>query len=195
MERKIRFGILGYARIARLSVIPALLQARNAEPYALASRKEQGRTEAKEKFGFAKVYEEYDELLADPDVDAVYIPLPNHLHREWTVRAARAGKHVLCEKPMGLSRAECEEMARACEENGVLLMEAFMYRFTTRTRKVRELLDAGAVGEVRRVSSSFRFVLDRPGDVRLNPEMGGGSLWDVGCYPVNFAGMVMGEEP
>ncbi len=195
MDRKIRFGILGYASIAKREVIPALREAKNAVPYALASGKAESRKEAREAFGFERVYADYDELLRDPGVEAVYIPLPNGLHKEWTIRAARAGKHVLCEKPIALTRADCLEMISECDKSGVRLMEAFMYRFTTRTRKLKELLDSGVIGEVRHVNSTFRFFNDRGRDVRFDPKLGGGSLWDVGCYPVNFIGMVMGEEP
>ena len=195
MQQKIRFGVLGFASIAKREVIPALGQASNAVPYALASRKEEGRLAARRDFSFNKIYTEYEDLLADKDVDAVYIPLPNGLHREWTVKAARAGKHVLCEKPLGLSRAEVQEMRAACRDNGVKLMEAFMYRFTTRTQKLRELLARKAIGEVLHINSTFRFVISGGNNVRLNPLIGGGALWDVGCYPINLIGMIMGEEP
>ncbi len=195
MQRKVKFGILGYASIARREIIPAIGEANNAMNYALASVRPEARKEAKETFGFEKVYGGYDALLRDPEVEAVYIPLPNGLHKEWTIKAARAGKHVLCEKPMALTREDCLEMISACEENGVKLMEAFMYRFTTRVRILKGLLDSGAVGEVRHINSTFSFLNSRTQDVRFDPAMGGGSLWDVGCYPINLIGMIMGEEP
>ena len=195
MRRQIKFGILGYASIARREVIPAIESAQNAVNYALASGKAESRQAAKEAFGFEKLYGDYDALLKDKEVEAVYIPLPNGLHKEWTIKAARAGKHVLCEKPMALTREDCLEMISACEENGVKLMEAFMYRFTTRIRKLKELLDSGAIGEVRHINSTFRFYNSRVKDVRFDPALGGGSLWDVGCYPINLIGMIMGEEP
>ena len=128
-------------------------------------------------------------------MDAVYIPLPNSLHKEWTIKAAKAKKHVLCEKPMALTEDDCLDMIAACRENGVKLMEAFMYRFTYKTAKLKELLSSGVIGEIRHIHSSFRFVM-RPGpNIRLDAALGGGSLWDVGCYPVNLIGMIMGEEP
>lgn len=195
MQKQVQFGVLGYARIAKNELIPAMLEASNARPYAIASQKAESRQEAVKKFGFEKVYGSYEELLADPKVDAVYIPLPNALHKEWVIKAANAGKHVLCEKPLALTRADCLEMIKACRDNGVKLMEAFMYRFTTRTKMLKALLDEQIIGEVKNVNSTFRFYLDRPNDVRINPELGGGALWDVGCYPVNLIGMIMGEEP
>ncbi len=195
MNAPARFGILGYARIARLHLIPAMLEANNAVPYAIASTNPEKLMEAQASFPFEKAYDNYDALLQDPNVDAVYIPLPNSLHKEWTIKAAKAKKHVLCEKPMALTEADCLDMIAACRENGVALMEAFMYRFTQKTAKLKELVDSGAIGEVRHIHSSFRFVM-RPGpNIRLDATLGGGSLWDVGCYPVNLIGMLMGEEP
>ena len=125
----------------------------------------------------------------------MYIPLPNSMHKEWTVKAAEAGKHILCEKPMALTLQEVEEMISAANKNNVKLMEAFMYRFTVRTRKLKEILSDGAIGQIRHINATLRFKLDDPTDIRLNPKLGGGSLWDVGCYPVNLIGMLMGEEP
>ncbi len=195
MGHPIRWGILGYARIARLQVLPAMMETPNAVPYAIASRDPEKGQEAAKAFGFAKVYDNYQALLDDPDVDAVYIPLPNGLHKEWTLKAARAGKHVLCEKPLALTAADCREMVDVCRQQGVKLMEAFMYRFTTRTQKIQELLASGVIGELRHIHSNFSFHLTRPGDVRLDPDQGGGSFWDVGCYPINVIGMIMQDEP
>ena len=195
MDRKINFGILGYARIAREKVIPGILEARNAKLYAVASSSPARLEQAMAEFPFEKGYDAYQALLDDPQVDAVYIPLPNSMHKEWTVKAARAGKHVLCEKPMALTLQDADEMISAARENGVRLMEAFMYRFTARTEKVKELLAEGAVGEIRHINSTFRFKLDDLSDIRLSARLGGGSLWDVGCYPVNLIGMLTGEEP
>lgn len=193
-ESKIRWGVLGYARIARETVIPAIRRAANSEFYALASRDEEKLAQCRQRHGVPKSYLGYAELLRDPAVDAVYNPLPNSLHREWTIKAAESGKHILCEKPLGLNAAECREMIAACEGNGVQLMEAFMYRYNTRTRLVREVLRSGALGEVRHVTSSFRFMLANPASIKLRPELGGGGLYDVGCYPVNFIGMVADES-
>ena len=195
MNNTIRWGVLGCARIALRQVIPALLEAENARPYAIASRDLERAQQAATEFGFEKAYGDYQALLEDPQVDAVYIPLPNGLHKEWTIKAARAGKHVLCEKPMALTSQDCLEMGEACRQNGVKLMEAFMYRFTTRMQKLRELLEAGVIGRVRHIHANFSFAMTRDQDPRLDAAMGGGSFWDVGCYPINLIGMVMGEEP
>ncbi len=192
-NRKIRWGVLGYARIARESVIPAIQRASNSVFHAIASREESKLAECRARFNPPKTFRGYDELLRDPDVDAVYIPLPNSLHREWTIRAAERGKHVLCEKPIGLNAAECREMIAACAANKVTLMEAFMYRYTDRTQKVRDVLAGGVLGEIKFANSTFRFLLTNPASIKLKPELGGGALYDVGCYPVNFIGMVTDE--
>ncbi len=190
--RKIRWGVLGYARIARVELIPAIQRAANSEFYALASRDEAKLAEARALFPGVKkaTYGSYEELLRDAEVDAVYVPLPNALHREWTIRAAEHGKHVLCEKPAGLTAAECREMIVACKANGVILMEAFMYRYTARTKEVLDVIRSGVLGEIKQVSATFRFLLSNPASIKLRPELGGGALYDVGCYPVNFIGMV-----
>lgn len=195
MEKKIKWGVLGYARIAEKAVIPAILKASNSELYAIASRSTDKLKECQERFGCSKVYDNYDKLLDDAEVQAVYIPLPNALHKEWTIKAARKGKHVLCEKPIALNTAECMEMIEECEKNNVKLMEAFMYRYTDRTKKVKELLSSGVIGEVKRINSSFSFFLDRENTIKVDPTLGGGSLYDVGCYPINFIGMIMGSTP
>jgi len=192
-KRKIRWGVLGYARIAREKVIPAICSAGNAEFYAIASRDAAKLEACRKLFNVPKTYPGYAELLRDPEIDAVYIPLPNSLHREWTLKAAEHGKHILCEKPIALNAAEAREMIAVCKANKVTLMEAFMYRYTDRTAKVQEIIRSEVLGEIKFVSSNFRFFLNRPGDVRLVRELGGGSLYDVGCYPVNFAGMVADE--
>ncbi|MGD1030059.1 MAG: Gfo/Idh/MocA family oxidoreductase [Opitutaceae bacterium] len=187
---KVRWGVLGYARIARESLIPALLRSTNSEFCAIASRDPGKLTECRGRFGEVRGYRGYDELIRDPDIEAVYVPLPNSMHREWTVRAAEQGKHVLCEKPLGLNAGECRTMIAACESNRVNLMEAFMYRYTHRTRQVLEVLRSGVLGEVKFVGSTFRFLLSNPASIKLKPGLGGGSLYDVGCYPVNFTGFV-----
>lgn len=190
MSRKLRWGVLGYARIARLSVIPAIRKAANAECHAVASRDGAKLDQCQADGAPPKLYRAYEELLRDPEIDAIYVPLPNSLHREWTMRALAAGKHVLCEKPMGLTAAECREMIAAAETQRVLLMEAFMYRYTPRTQKVVEVVRSGALGEIRQVNAAFRFRLDRP-SIKLQRELGGGSLYDVGCYPINFVGLMV----
>lgn len=191
----VRWGILGYARIAEMSTIPAILEADNAVFYAMASRDQAKRVACQEKFHCEKTYETYDELLDDPLVDAVYVPLPNSLHKEWAIKAMEKGKHVLCEKPMTLNEKDAIEMVESSKKNAVILMEAFMYRYTHRTKKVQEILESGIIGDIKHVTSSFRFFLNRANTIKMNSVLGGGSLYDVGCYPLNFVQMVINEEP
>lgn len=191
MNRKIRWGVLGWSRIARNELIPAFKRSANGEFHALASRSEAKLAECRTQHAPPRLHSRYEDLLADPEVDAVYIPLPNAFHKAWTIRAAEAGKHVLCEKPIALNAAEAREMIAACRAHGVQFMEAFMYRYTARTRQVIDLLRSGALGEIKFIHSQFRFLLSRPGDVRREAALGGGSLYDVGCYPVNFIGLVL----
>ncbi|MBI4625054.1 MAG: Gfo/Idh/MocA family oxidoreductase [Verrucomicrobia bacterium] len=190
-NRRIRWGVLGYGRIARDAVIPAMRRVANSEFYALGSRSEAKLSECGAQHPGTKPYLGYDGLLRDPDVDAVYIALPNSLHREWTLKAAAHGKHVLCEKPIALTAAGCREMMAACAAHGVTLMEAFMYRYTARTRQVLDMVRSGVLGEIKQVNSAFRFLATDVGAIELNPDLGGGSLYDVGCYPVNFVGMLV----
>jgi predicted dehydrogenase len=193
VTKKIRWGVLGYARIARENVIPAIQRSSNSEFLAIASREESKLAECRAAFNVPKSFLGYDELVRDPEVDAIYIPLPNSLHCEWTIKAAENGKHVLCEKPLALNAAESRKMIAACRANKVILMEAFMYRYTDRTRQVLNVLRSGALGEIKFISSTFRFLLANPASIKFKSELGGGSLYDVGCYPVNFIGMVLDE--
>jgi predicted dehydrogenase len=191
--KKIRWGVLGYARIAYEHVIPAIMRSSNSVFHALASRDAAKLEEGKKKFNCPNLHNSYDALLRDPEVDAIYIPLPNSLHREWTIKAAEHGKHVLCEKPIALNAAECREMIAACKKHNVVFMEAFMYRYSACTQKVLQVLRSGVLGDIKFIYATFRFPLTRANDVRSKPELGGGSLYDVGCYPLNFVGMVMDE--
>jgi predicted dehydrogenase len=191
--KKIRWGVLGYARIAHLHVIPAIVRSGNSVFHALASRDQVKLEECKKKFNCPNLHDSYDALLRDPEVDAVYIPLPNSLHREWTIKAAEHGKHVLCEKPIALNAAECRDMIAACKKHDVMFMEAFMYRYSDCTRKVLQVLRSGVLGDIKYIYSTFRFPLVYINDIRSKPELGGGSLYDVGCYPLNFVGMVVDE--
>ncbi|GAA4286440.1 Gfo/Idh/MocA family oxidoreductase [Georgenia daeguensis] len=192
----IRWGVLGAARIARKQVIPAIRRAGAGEVVAVASASGNAERYAAE-VGIPRAYAGYDELLADPGVDAVYIALPNAHHMRWILAAARAGKHVLCEKPIVLGTAELEEVTAACADAGVQLAEAFMYRHHPQLRRLRELLDAGAIGDLVTVESSFHFTLPRsePPDIRLRRDLGGGALRDIGCYPVDLLGWLTGAEP
>jgi predicted dehydrogenase len=193
--RKLRWGVLGAAKIAVQKVVPAIQRSERGEVVSLASRDlARGRQVAKE-LNIASVHGSYEALLADPAIDAVYIPLPNHLHARWTIAAAVAGKHVLCEKPLALSAREAQTMIDAATAAGVTLMEAFMYRFHPTWRKVRELCASGAIGEVRAVQSLFSYFNDDPKNIRNVAEYGGGALMDIGCYPVSVARMLFGSEP
>lgn len=195
MSQTIRWGVLGFARIAKLNVLPAIERTEGSVLYAVASGDEAKRREIGESYPNARVYADYESLLRDPDIDAVYVPLPNSLHREWAIRAMQAGKHVLCEKPLALTAEEGLEMIRESKRCGVHLMEAFMYRYSDRIAQVRAVLHSGEIGDVRYIQSTFRFLLNRPGTIKMQPELGGGSLYDVGCYPLNFVGMVTGALP
>ena len=196
MAQKLRWGVLGCARIAVTRVIPAILNSQRGELVAVASRGEEKARETAGRLGIPKAYGSYEALLEDPDIDAVYIPLPNHLHREWTIRAARAGKHVLCEKPLALTAAEAEEMVRVCADAGVHLAEAFMYRHHPRIARIRQILASGEIGELRAIRGVFTF--NRPedkGNVRFVADYGGGSIYDVGCYPISASRWITGREP
>lgn len=191
MSTVVNWGVLGYARIAKNSIIPAIARADNARLYGVASRNQADLPTGE----WEQSYGDYAALLADPAIQAVYIPLPNSLHKEWVLRALEAGKHVLCEKPIGLTAAEAQEMQQAAVQHNRLLMEAFMYQYTDRVRVIKQVLESSALGELRHINVSFRFLLDRPNTIKMQPALGGGALYDVGCYPVNFIGMVTGRLP
>ena len=193
--RRIRWGILSTSNIGAVALIPAIRKSRNGEVRAVASRDLERARAFAAKHEIPRAYGSYPELLEAEDVDAIYNPLPNNLHCEWTVRAAEAGKHVLCEKPLAMNASECDAMDRAATAHGVKLMEAFMYRFHPRTMKVVELIRSGVIGPLESLQASFRFRLERPGNIRLQPELGGGALMDVGCYCVNLARTLAGAEP
>ena len=193
--RKIRWGVMGTADIARGQTIRGMQLAENCELAAVAGRRLEKAEEFRKEFGFRKAYEGYDALLADPEIEAVYIPLPNHLHAEWSIRALEAGKHVLCEKPLALTEAEAERMFRAAEENGVFLMEAYAYLHNPLVAAVKAELDAGVVGEVRYIDSAFIAGRRPDTDIRLVKEYGGGAQYDLGCYPVSMILWLTGREP
>ena len=195
MSEPVRWGVLSTAHFARNRWLPSFQNTSNVEGVAIASRDIEKAKAVAEQFGFRKAHGSYEELLADPDIEAVYIPLPNGLHAEWAVRAAEAGKHVLVEKPAAANAKEAQDMARAAETAGVRLMEAFMIRLHPRWTRMRDLLDSGAIGTPLLFQSSFSFTLDDPDNVRIDPALAGGALADVGCYPVNAARFVFGEEP
>lgn len=194
-DRRVRWGVLSTANIGRAAVNPAIQASSNGTLVAVASRDADRAETFAAEHGIPQAYGSYEALLERDDIDAVYIPLPNSMHREWTIRAARAGKHVLCEKPLALDAAECDEMAAAADDAGVKLMEAFMYRFHPRTERVLEMLREGRIGRVGAVRSAFTFRLRSQENIRLDPDLGGGALMDVGCYCVNVSRTLVGEEP
>ncbi len=194
-DRRIRWGVISTANIGRWAVNPAIQASANGELMAVASRDGQTARDFAGQWNIPKYYANYADLLDDAEIDAVYIPLPNSLHCDWSVRAAEAGKHVLCEKPLGMTEAECRDMSAAAKNNGVKLMEAFMYRFHPRTERVLEMLKRGVVGDLRMIRSTFTFRLTQPDNIRLQPELGGGALMDVGCYCINVSRTIANAEP
>jgi len=196
MSDAVKWGILGCAGIAERALIPAIRASSTGELAGIASRDERKARVWAEQFGMPRAYKNYADLLKDPAVEAVYIPLANHLHRPWTIRALKAGKHVLCEKPIALDAREARAMAAAARRSGRLLMEAFMYRFHPQIERAIEIARGGEIGEVRFIRSSFTFTYaGDPFNYRWYPRMGGGSLLDVGCYPLSAARLVFGAEP
>lgn len=190
----IRLGILGCARIVRRAIVGAARKSSSVEITAIAGRNGATAAAWAAEFGIPRHYDSYEALIADPNVDAVYIPLPNELHRPWTERAAAAGKHVLCEKPLALDVADARPMIDACRRAGVILMEAFMWRHHPRVAHALKMLKDGTLGELRLVKMDFSFDIDRT-DWRLDAARGGGALYDLGCYGINLARTFTGSEP
>jgi len=191
----VRWGVLSTADIGMAKVIPAIQQAENCDVVAIASRSSDRAEEAAARLGIPGAYGSYEALLDAPDIDAVYVPLPNDLHREWTIKAAFAGKHVLCEKPIALSEAQAEEMAVAVGEAGVKVQEAFMYRHHPTWVEAVRLLASGAIGELQAVQSWFSYFNDDPNNIRNRAEQGGGAIMDIGCYCINLSRMLFEAEP
>ena len=192
---KIRWGVLGVAKIATAKVIPAMQLASSCEVAAIASRDLSKARAAAEQLGIHHAYGSYEELLKDPSIDAIYNPLPNHLHVPWSIRAAEAGKHVLCEKPIGLSVAETRELIAARDKAGVKIGEAFMARTHPQWLRAAELVRAGRIGELRVVSGYFSYFNRDPKNVRNIAEIGGGGIMDIGCYPITLSRMIFAGEP
>jgi predicted dehydrogenase len=191
---QVRWGILGTARIARTAFLPGL-RAAGGEAAAVAGRDGTRATQYAAENGIGRALVGYQALIDDPDVDALYIPLPNGLHAEWTIRALRAGKPVLCEKPLCGTLAQTGEVLAVARETGTPLWEAFVFPFHEQMRQVRALLADGAIGELREIQASFHFVLGQPGNIRMRASLAGGALNDVGCYPVRLAVDLFGGEP
>jgi len=195
MPRKLRWGILGAAKIAVQKVIPAMRACQWCEAAAIASRDLNKAADAAAALGLARAYGSYDELLADPEIDIIYNPLPNHLHVPWSIRALEAGKHVLCEKPLGLSVDEVRALIRARDRTGLCAGEAFMVRTHPQWLRVKELVESGAIGRLRQVQAWFSYCNRDPANVRNVAAWGGGGLMDIGCYPVFLSRFLFGEEP
>ncbi len=192
---KIRWGVLGAAKIAVEKVIPAMQGGAYTEVVAIASRDASKATATAQRLGIATAHGSYEALIADPNVDAIYNPLPNHLHLPWTKAAAEAGKHVLCEKPVGLNAAEARELIAIRDRTGVTIQEAFMVWTHPQWRAVVDRCRAGQIGDVRGYSGVFSYYNDDPTNIRSKVEWGGGALMDIGCYLVITSRMVFGEEP
>lgn len=196
MSKTLRWGIIGCAGIAKRAMIPGIRHSQTGVVAAIASRELSKARETAEELDIPKVYGSYEELLLDPEIDAVYIPLPNHLHMEWTIRAAKAGKHVLCEKPIALNAEEAQRMADECAKAGVVLAEAFMYRHHPRYDRIKEIIRSGEIGDIRGIHSTFTFnSAGHKGNVRFRKDWGGGAIYDVGCYPISVARLLLDAEP
>jgi predicted dehydrogenase len=195
MDRKVKWGILGVAKIARTKVIPAMQRSEMSVVVAIASRDENKARAAAAELGISKAYGSYEALLADPEVEAIYNPLPNHLHVPLSIRAAEAGKHVLCEKPISLNARECRTLMEARDRTGVKIGEAFMVRTHPRWLRARELVRSGETGDLLAVTAAFSYYNRDPENVRSVREWGGGALLDIGCYPVQISRFLFGREP
>jgi predicted dehydrogenase len=195
MAEKVRWGILGTAGIAIRKVIPAMQKSDWIEVVAIASRDQRKAREAASTLGIPQAYGSYEELLADPEIEAIYNPLPNQLHVPWSIKAAEAGKHVLCEKPLSVTVAEARNLLAVQQRTGVIIAEGFMVRGHPQWLRARELIAAGAIGDLRSIHGVFSYFNADPANIRNVPEYGGGSLMDIGCYPINTSRFLFGEEP
>jgi len=197
--KKVRWGILSTAGIAQKELIPAFKRATNAVVTAIATGSGiEKANDVAERFSIDKTYDSYEKLLADPDIDAVYIPLPNHLHKKWVIEAAKKGKHILCEKPAAINADEFREMEQACKEHDVLFMEAFMYHFHPQHERVKEIIESGEIGEVTYMQAGFTFYLEeerRGSNIRMSEQRGGGSIYDIGSYAIHSLRNILGAEP
>lgn len=196
MKTKIRWGVLSTAKIGVVKVIPAMQQGKYCEMKAIASRNLIEAKKAADLLGVPKAYGSYEELLSDPEIDAVYIPLPNHLHVVWAIKAMQAGKHVLLEKPVGLSSKEAEKLIETSKgKPGLKVMEAFMYRHHPQWQKAKKLVEEGYIGKLKSIQTFFSYYNTDPNNIRHNPDFGGGGLMDIGCYCISLSRYIFGEEP
>src|SRR5688572_14945694 len=194
MEKQLNWGLLSTARINRALITPINASKRN-RLLAVASRSQSTADAYAREWKIPRAHGSYDALLNDPEIDVIYNPLPNHMHAEWTIKALQAGKHVLCEKPFAPTLRDVDAMIATSKETGKVLAEAFMYRYHPQRLKVKEIVDSGTLGKIQVIKGEFSFKLENPDDYRNFKEMGGGSLWDVGCYPISYTRLLVGEEP
>lgn len=196
---KVQWGILSTAGIAQKALLPAFERSTNAEVSAIASRSDMKKAnEIASRFNIPKTYDSYEKLLDDPEIQAVYIPLPNHLHHKWVIQAAESGKHILCEKPAALNAEEALEMQQACQANNVLFMEAFMHYFHPQHERVKEIIASGEIGEVKAMHAAFSFNLpdnEKDNNIRMSSQKGGGSIYDIGCYAIHSIRNILRSEP
>jgi predicted dehydrogenase len=192
---RVKWGVLGVASIAVRRVIPAMHAGEYSEILGIASRDRQKAEEAASKLGVPKAYGSYEELLADPEIEAIYNPLPNHLHVLWSIKAAEAGKHVLCEKPISVTVAEAKTLLATRDRTGVKMGEAFMVKTHPQWLRTRELIRTGKIGELRAITGAFSYFNRDPANVRNVAEWGGGGMLDIGCYPITMSRFIFGEEP
>ena len=195
MTNKVRWGVLSTAGIALRKVIPAMQKSEWSEVAAIASRDLQRAEKAARTLGIAAAYGSYEELLADPRIEAIYNPLPNQLHVPWTIQAAEAGKHVLCEKPLGMTVSEARSLLAVQQRTGVLIGEAFMVRTHPQWLRTRDLIASGRIGQLHSIQGFFSYYNIDPKNIRNIPEYGGGALMDIGCYPINTARFLFAQEP
>ncbi len=194
--KKLKWGVLGCAKIAREHLIPAIQQSTTSEVVAIASRSLEKAKGVAEEFNIPKAYDSYSELLDDPDIDIIYNPMPNHLHVPWSVKAVEAGKHVLCEKPLGLSADDIQPLLASVQKHpNIRVMEAFMYRFHPQWVKAKEIMDSGVLGDIKLMDATFTYNSFDPDNVRYQKEIGGGGLLDVGCYCISAARYLFAREP
>jgi predicted dehydrogenase len=193
---KLRWGVLSSAKIGRTKVIPAIQSSLHGEVVAIASRTQESADKAAQALGIKHAYATYEALLADPNIDAIYNPLPNHLHVPWSIKALEAGKHVLCEKPLGLNTADVEKLIAVARQHPRLkVMEAFMYRFHPQWQTAKKLVREGSIGQVRSIHSHFAYNNHEPDNIRNNADWGGGALMDIGCYCISLSRFIYDEEP
>ena len=194
--KKIKWGILGTSNFAQTKVIPAMLNSQHTELVAIASRDLSKAQAAAQKFGLPKAYGSYEELLADPEIDVIYNPMPNHQHVPWSIKALEAGKHVLCEKPVGLNSAEAEKLLAAAQQHPNLkVMEAFMYRLHPQWIRAKEIVKAGGIGELKTIQSFFSYFNNDGNNIRNKADIGGGGMMDIGCYNISFSRFIFDAEP